>query len=143
MRWVLKKNPLIAYEMPPKVRAYVPTPTLTSLKTLLKTVHDLRRSSKVAGAAYLSREKNAFLHRRDTAIIVFAARTGEQPGEIFRTALSDYQPDEGRVAIRVAKDREPRFVPIYGDVIAVINDWLKVRPKDCPSDYLFRTAACR
>lgn len=133
----LKKNPLIAYEMPPKVRPYVPTPTLTSLKTLLKTVHDLRRPSKAAGAAYLSREKNAFLHRRDTAIIVFAARTGERPGEIFRTALSDYQPDEGRVAIRVAKDREPRFVPIYGDVIAVINDWLKVRPKDCPSDYLF------
>ncbi len=133
----LKKNPLIAYEMPPKVRAYVPTPTLTSLKVLLKTVHDLRRPSKAAGAAYLSREKNAFLHRRDTAIIVFAARTGERPGEIFRTALSDYQPGEGRVAIRVAKDREPRFVPIYGDVIAVINDWLKVRPKDCPSDYLF------
>ena len=133
----LRKNPLIAYEMPPKVRPYVPTPTLTSLKALLKTVHDLRRPSKAAGAAYLSREKNTFLHRRDTAIIVFAARTGERPGEIFRTALSDYQPDEGRVAIRIAKDREPRFVPIYGDVIAVINDWLKVRPKDCPSDYLF------
>lgn len=130
-------NPLKDYQMPPKVKPHVPTPTPMRLRKLLKTVHDMRMVSKNPNAAFLTPEKNRFLWRRDTAIIVLDARTGMRPAEPFRLLMEDYQPDAGRVVIRTAKDREPRFIPIYEDVIAAIEARLKVRPKNTGSNFLF------
>ena len=60
-----------------------------------------------------------------------------RPCEPFKLLMEDYQPEAGRVVIRTAKDREPRFVPIYDDVILAVDSWLKVRPKNAASNYLF------
>lgn len=134
---IVKHNPAKDVPMPPKVQGFVQTPTPQTLPHLLKTVHDEHRSSKNPGTVVLGRAKNLWLWRRDTAIIVLAARTAIRFAEILRLVLSDYQPDVGRIAIRIAKDREPRYVPIYADVIKVINDWLKERPKDALCDNIF------
>ena len=130
-------NPLKDYKMPPKVKASIPTPTPPKLRKFLKTVHDMRLVSRNPNAAFLTPEKNRFLWRRDTAIIVLDARTGMRPCEPFKLLMEDYQPEAGRVVIRTAKDREPRFVPIYDDVIMAVDAWLKVRPKNAASNYLF------
>lgn len=44
-----------------------------------------------------------------------------QPTEPFKLLTEDYQPNAGRVMIHTAKDREPRFVPIYDDVILAVD----------------------
>jgi len=134
---LLPANPLAGYKMPPEVKPHIPTPTPTRLRKLLKTIHDMRMPSRYANAAFLTPEKNRFLWRRDTAITVLDARTGMRPCEPFRLLVEDYQPEAGRVVIRAAKDREPRFVPIYDDVIAAVDAWLKVRPKNAGSNFLF------
>ena len=130
-------NPLRGYQMPAKVKPHIPTPTPARLRKLLKAVHDMRLVSRNPNAAFLTPEKNRFLWRRDTAIIVLDARTGMRPCEPFKLLVEDYQPEAGRVVIRTAKDREPRFVPIYDDVILAVDAWLRVRPKNAASNYLF------
>ncbi len=130
-------NPLADYKMPPKIKPHIPCPTPTKLKKLLNTVHDIRLVSKNPNAAFLTPEKNRFLWRRDTAIIMMAARTGTRPCEPFNLLLDDYQPEAGRIVIRTAKDREPRYAPIYADVVYAVDSYLKVRPKNSPSNYLF------
>ena len=134
---LISSNPLKGYQMPAKVKPCIPTPTPPKLRKLLKTVHDMRLVSKNPNAAFLTPEKNRFLWRRDTAIIVLDARTGMRACEPFKLLMEDYQPEAGRVVIRTAKDREPRFVPIYEDVILAVDAWLKVRPKNASSNYLF------
>lgn len=130
-------NPLKGYQMPPKVKPHIPMPTPPRLKKLLKTVHDMRMPSRNPNAVFLTPEKNRFLWRRDTAIIVLGARTGMRPCELFKLTVEDYQPEAGRVVIRTAKDREPRFMPIYEDVIVAVDAAFKVRPKNASSSYLF------
>ncbi len=127
---LVKNNPGTDVQMPPRIKPYIHTPTPKSLTHLLKVVHDEHRVSKNPGTVVLGKIKNVWLWRRDTAIIVLAARTGMRPAEILRLVMDDYQPDMGRVVVRVAKDREPRYVPIYSDVCQALEAWLKERPKD-------------
>jgi integrase len=134
---LVKHNPGEDVKMPPRVKPYVSTPTPKSLAHLLKVVHDEHRVSKNPGTVVLGKKKNVWLWRRNTAIIVLAARTGMRPAEILRLVLGDYQPDMGRIVIRVAKDREPRYVPIYSDVCQALDAWLKERPKDALCDNIF------
>ena len=136
---LVKRNPVEGVKMPPKVKAYIDSPTRPGLITLLKAVHDQHRPSKNSGCVVLGQIKNVYLWRRDTAIIALAARTGMRPAEIFRLVMADYQPDEGRIAVRLAKDNEYRFVPIYADVMNVMSMWFKERPKNSGTDYIFLT----
>ena len=82
-------NPLKGYQMPPKVKPHLPTPTPPRLKKLLKTAHDMRMPSRNPNAVFLTPEKNRFLWRRDTAIIVLGARTGMRPCELFKLTVED------------------------------------------------------
>ena len=134
---LVKKSPLVGYEMPPRVKPYIRTASPTELQHLLKVVRDMHKPSLNPNAKHMGKDKNALLSLRDTAIIILGARTAMPSGEILRLILADYQPDQGRVAIRIAKDREPRFAPIYADGIAVVNAYLKVRPKDALCESLF------
>ena len=133
---LIKRNPLANYIMAPKVKPFVATPTPTTFPGLLRAVLDHYRPAKNPGAANISKTKGTFLRNRDVAIIVLLARGAMRPCEVFALRLSDYQPTEGRVVVRIAKDREPRYVPIYHDVTSVIDAYLKVRPA-ADTDFLF------
>lgn len=134
---LVKHNPGLEVKMPPRVKTYVKVPTTKTLPHLLKIVHDEHRVSKNPGTVVLGKKKNVWLWRRDTAIIVLAARTGMRPAEIFRLVLDDYHPDEKQVIVRIAKGRTYRKVPIYADSIAAIDAWLKERPKDTLCENIF------
>ena len=121
---LIKRNPLAAYKMAPKVKSYVHYPTQTGFTDLLRAPRDHYRTP---GMAHLTKRKIDFLHARDVAIIALMGRAAMRPSEVFNLLVSDYQPSEGRVIIRTAKDREPRYVPIYGDVIQVTDAYKKVR----------------
>ena len=134
---IVKHNPGLDVKMPPRVKTYVKVPTPKTLPHLLKIVHDEHKPSKNSGTRVLGKTKNVWLWRRDTAIIVLAARTALRPAEIFRLVLADFQPDVGRIAVQIAKGRTYRYVPIYADVICAIEAWLKERPKDALCDNIF------
>ena len=56
---LLPIRPLRGYQMPPKVKPHIPTPT--RLRKLPKTVHDMRLVSRSPNAAFLTPKKNCFL----------------------------------------------------------------------------------
>lgn len=133
---LIKRNPLVDYTKAPKVKPHVLTPTLAQFGGLPRAVRNRYRPSKTPGAVNLSKQKADFLRARDLAIIVLNARGAMRTCEVFNLRLSDYQPSENRVVVRTAKDREPRYVPIYADSIQVIDAYIKVRPA-AETDYLF------
>lgn len=125
---IIKRNPLADHKPPPKVKVYVSCPTPPQFNALLAAPKVHYREAVTPGMAHLSKRKIDFLRSRDVAIIAMMGRAGMRPAEVFNLFLSDYQPYENRVIIREAKDNEWRYGPIYADVIAVVNAYLKLRP---------------
>ena len=133
----VKRNPLIELRVPKREKIKAPCPTRREIGVLLRTIRDSHRPSTQPSSRFLSKAKNVFLWKRDAAITVMMARSGLRPQEVFNLKLLDYQPDEGKLVVTTSKSKKGRWVPIYSDVITLVDDYLKVRPRNAPSDFLF------
>ena len=133
---LIKRNPLRVYRMAAKIKPHVPCPTPDQFETLLFAVRDHYRPSVNPGAINIRRRKATALAARDFAMVMTAGRCALRTCELMNLRTSDYLPREGCLVIRTAKDNEPRWVPIYADVIQAINAWLDVR-WDCDTDHMF------
>jgi site-specific recombinase XerD len=75
---------------------------------------------------------------RDHAIITVLGFTGMRRGEVLGLRLHDVAPVSRSIHVRQGKGRKDRMIPATGEVLAAVDDWLRVRPR-AGHDYLFTT----
>jgi len=83
-------------------------------------------------------EQNHFfdLACRDKALIATLRYTGVRRAELLALDITDLDFEARTLTVRHGKGGRSRVVPLRDDLIALIRDWLELRPK-CDHDRLF------
>ena len=131
-------NPLVGYEIPKAAKAYVKCPSDDEVRALLAAGRDRWKSGPNPSVRFLSPKLRTFLARRNYAIIAGLIETACRAGEVLSLRMEDYDPGQKQICIRKAKGDRPRILPISDEWAALVDDWLRVRPK-CESPLLFIT----
>ncbi len=88
-----------------------------------------------------SRFRNAtprtFFRHRDQAIVGLQVSTGLRISETFARCLQDYSTEHACLTVRQSKTGRPRTVPVSAPLAHLIAEWLRVRPQQIPSLFLF------
>jgi site-specific recombinase XerD len=72
----------------------------------------------------------------DKAVIAILACLGLRRQELIDLRLADFDPEARTLLVRSAKRGRQRVVPLTDDLIALITDWLAIRPA-CDQPHLF------
>lgn len=138
-RGYLASERLYGYEI---VKAEVPdvyVPSLGEVRVIFDTIDQHWSTVHNRKARYRSAKSRTFFRRRDTAIVAVQASVGLRPGETFSLTLADYDMQERHLFVRHSKNRKQRYVPVTEKLAEILKEWLKSRPANAPTDYLFIT----
>lgn len=91
---------------------------------------------RLLDAAYQS--NYTMLGFRDRAVSAVLIYTGIQRQEVLDLELGDVDAGEGRLRVCQGKGNKMRMVPLVGETISAIDDWLEFRP-ECETTRLFVT----
>lgn len=77
--------------------------------------------------------------QRDASLVTFMLHTGLRLQETLDLSLSDLHLGDrkGHVIVRQGKGGKQRTIPLNSEARKAAQDWLAVRPKDEPSDYVW------
>jgi integrase/recombinase XerD len=70
-----------------------------------------------------------FYWKRDVAIVALLAGSGLRRNELARLEVSDIDLERGTVLIRFGKGRKQRVVPIWGEMLASVQEHIKSLPE--------------
>jgi site-specific recombinase XerD len=73
------------------------------------------------------RQRVAYNAFRDHAIITLAVFTGLRRGELLGLQMGDVDLSQGVLRVQRGKGRKSRVVPLVGDVVEALGDWLTFR----------------
>ena len=135
----LPGNPLADYKVAKAPKPYVRMPTDDEIRRLLKALDERWSIKTNPNARFMPPAARQFYLRRNRAIVSGLIETAMRAGEMLSLRLDDFDPVKCQVAVRVAKGKEPRLVPISAAWIEIVQAYLKKRPA-CGSEYLFVTA---
>lgn len=128
---LLERDPLAEYKVrnPPKTYKYMPT--LQDVQSLLKAILDFYDLKKNPDAKYCPASKRSFHRDRNYAIEILKLDSACRIGEVFAFKVGDYQKTEKgyQLLIRESKGRESAFVPLSGESVEAMAQWLKVRKR--------------
>jgi site-specific recombinase XerD len=85
------------------------------------------------------RSPSVFCGFRNYAMMATLIFTGMRRGELISLQVGDVSLTEQTVTVR-GKGGKMRVIPLVGQVVEAIRDWLEFRPDDCGHDYLFTTS---
>jgi len=80
----------------------------------------------------------AILAFRDRAALSLLMCAGLRRSELLDLLVSDIDVDAGWVRVRRGKGGRPRMVPLVGEAVPAVRDWLELRP-ECGHDRLLTT----
>lgn len=135
----LPGNPLADYQVAKAPKPYVRMPSDDEIRRLLKALDDRWSVKTNPNARFMPQASRLFYLRRNRAIISGLIETAMRAGEMLALRLDDFDPAKQQVAIREAKGKEPRLLPISKEWIAIVESYLKRRPP-CDCQHLFVTA---
>lgn len=134
---LLETNPLREQIVPGFTRKLTRKPTAAEVKRIVKGSKDFYNPSKNPDARFMKEERREELAKRTYAIVSGLVTTAGRIGEMLTLKMADYHPDDLYVTFRDTKTDEDREVPIDADWVAIVDVWLKIRPKNSKSTYLF------
>ena len=148
-RWCAREgylpvDPLAGFAVPRAAKPFVAVPTDEHCQAILRAAKERWMPQRNPNMLYVPERRRRFFASRNYALLAGLVATGARVGELLALTLEDFQPGDGdgltgRIAIRTAKGKEPRFVPIGADWERAVCDYLKHRPKASPSPCLFVT----
>lgn len=137
----IAQNPLADYKILKAERAFVPKPTDEEGACLLRACVDRWNPIKNPDAAFFSKARRTFFARRNFAVLATLMQTGMRPGEAFALTRADFRADERILTVRKSKGKDHRTLPLEDVLVTILEDFLLVRPRLCPTDFLFVTDA--
>lgn len=89
--------------------------------------------------ARLRYPKRYIARQRDASLVTFLLNTGLRLQESLDLRLDDveFSDRKGKVLVRRGKGHKQRSVPLNSEARKALQDWLAVRPKDIPGDYIW------
>lgn len=135
----LPGNPLADYKVVKAPKPFVRMPTDDEIRRLLRALDERWSIKANPNARFMPPASRQFYLRRNRAIVSGLIETAMRAGEMLALRLDDFDPVKRQVAVRVAKGKEPRLIPVSPAWIGIVDAYLKKRPH-CQSEYLFVTA---
>ncbi len=135
----LPGNPLSDYKVVKAPKPFVRMPTDDEIRRLLKALDERWSIKANPNARFMPAASRQFYLRRNRAIVSGLIETAMRAGEMLSLRLEDFDAVKRQVAVRTAKGKEPRLIPVSPAWIEIVQAYLKKRPA-CGSEFLFVTA---
>lgn len=87
------------------------------------------------------RQSSVFRAFRDKAILSVLVFSGIRRAELLDLRLRSVDLDQATLRVERGKGRKTRLIPLSGQAVDAVRDWLELRP-ECNHDYLFSSQAC-
>jgi integrase len=113
--------------------------TITDVKTIFRISDDFWTLDKHPDIKWWPERSHRFFRYRTKAVVAVEVSVGLRGGELLEVRLQDYDRVAKSIIVRKTKGRKERVVPVSPVLAEVLDDWLKVRPKKAPTDYLIVT----
>ncbi len=135
----LPSERLYGWKIPKMARASVYMPDLSEVGVILAAIPQHWSVAENPHSRFRNAAARTFFARRDQAIVGVQVSTGLRISETFGLRLCDYSAERGCLTVAQSKSGRPRAVPVGESLTKLLADWLRVRPKASPSDFLFVT----
>jgi len=130
---------LYGYEIPKAKNPAVTVATHDQLCTVIRLVDEYWDINLHPKIKFWPARSHKFFQRRMKLILAIAMSTGMRIGETLNMRLSSYDPAAKLIYVTETKTGKNRDVPVGPDVAKAFSDYLKVRPKGAPTDFVIVT----
>ena len=135
----LASERLYRWKIPRMSRASVYMPDHAEVGIILATIPQHWSAAQNPLSRFRNASARTFFSRRDTAIVAVQVSTGLCISETLGLRLDDYSAEQKTLIVTHSKSGRPRAVPVGAHLAPLLADWLRVRPRASPSDFLFVT----
>ena len=135
----IDKRLLSDYEVPKGRKASVYNPTAANLNNIFSIIDDYWDPNLRPEIADWPDEFFRFFPVRLKTLVLVQMTTAFRIGSTCHLALNDWDRERKVLTARVTKSGNPIDAPVLPELEAALDEWLKVRPKNSPSTYLFVT----
>ena len=144
LRWAYDQRQIDAerlygYKIPKAKNPSVYKANQQELQSVFGIVDDYWDIEKHPEIRFWPKASHRFFSVRMKAIIAIQVSTALRIGETLSMRLSSYDRTKKLLYVTQTKNGENRDVPVGRDLAHVLDEWLRIRPKKCPSDYLIVT----
>ncbi|BDI29364.1 hypothetical protein CCAX7_14150 [Capsulimonas corticalis] len=130
-------NPLADYELPARNQKVGACPSTEQVRQLLISIRKRFDVERNPDMRFMKASTRRFLGLRNYAIVASLIETAARPGEILSLKVQDCDLTLMKFTLRDTKTDEDRSPPISVNLKPVIEEYLKVRPKESASPNLF------
>lgn len=128
-----------SYKLARNVKASVYMAQHAELGVALAAVDDFWDVAKNPNIKYVRPSLRKFFRTRTRTILAIQMSTALRIGETLSLRLRDWDKERGVLVARETKNGETRDVPVGPELERELTDWMRVRPKKSPSDFLIVT----
>ena len=130
---------LYGYVIPKAKKPSVYMATHDELRQVMQIVDDFWDRDKHPEIKFWPTDSHKFFKHRMKTILAIQISTGNRIGETLALRTSSYDKAKKLLYITNTKTGENRDVPVGRDLTRALDEWLKVRPRSCETDYLIMT----
>lgn len=136
---ILARDPLADYTTPRGERPTKRVPSADELRHLFEVIEDRHRVATNPSARYVPQPARLFRQRRTLAVIAVALDTCARISEVLALRIQDIDLEARVIQFAKTKNQKPHrhTVPISPELCERIELWLRSRPKNLNSNFLF------
>jgi len=138
-RGYIASERLYGYKLPRLVVASVYMPDIREVRIIFNAIEEHWSVARNPKSRFRNQTARTFFSRRDIAICGIQTSTGLRIGETFRLEQEDYNVEGRYLMVKTSKTGTPRAVPVSDHLAELLAAYLRVRPVNSPSNYLFVT----
>jgi len=126
---LLDRDPLAEYKVRNAPSPHKYMPSADDVQKFLQALLGFYDPAQNPEARFCAPAKRSFYRDRNYAVELVKLDTACRIGEILNFKVLDYQTSGGdhQLAVREAKGREPRILPVSRECAQAIDQWLKIR----------------
>ncbi len=128
---------LYDWKLPRMSRPQVYMPDISEVSIILGAIPDCWSAAQNPRSRFRNATARTFFSRRDQAIVAVQVSTGLRISETLGLRLQDYSAEHACLTVTHSKSGKPRAVPVGASLTPLLEEWLRVRPKASPSEFLF------
>jgi site-specific recombinase XerD len=134
---IIPSNPMVDYELPKPPKTLGKCPSHEDIILLLTSIRHRWSIQNNPPIKNIPPARRRFFEARNYAIIAGCIDSACRISEMLNLTMDDYQSGQLQAIFRNTKTDQDRTVPITARWIELVKEYLKHRPKSCPSNTLF------